>query len=77
MGSNWSYVLAGMLAFAWFFYVTSKGELPAYLEVIGLINAPATSTPSVAGAGLSQTLPAQAGITSQPGATGAYELGIF
>jgi hypothetical protein len=31
-----SYFIAGALAFAFFFFVTTKGELPQYLKVIGL-----------------------------------------
>lgn len=69
MGSNWSYVLAGTLAFAWVFYITSKGELPAYLEVIGLINTPKTST--------TQTPISVQSLASQPGALGASELGLL
>jgi hypothetical protein len=32
----WSYLLAGVLAFTFFFFITSRGELPKYLGVIGL-----------------------------------------
>jgi hypothetical protein len=31
-----SYVIAGVLAFAFVFFVTAKGELPKYLKVLGL-----------------------------------------
>lgn len=35
-GVAWSYILAGVLAFTFFFFITSRGELPKYLALVGL-----------------------------------------
>lgn len=39
-----SYVIAGVLFFAFFFFVTVKGDLPRYIYAVGLSAQPPGST---------------------------------